>query len=50
MSLALCENINQEKARSFSTPLLYNMKYGLSSSESKLFTEEEASVICPPPW
>lgn len=44
MSSALCEHINLEKACSVATPLLYNMKYGLSSNESKLFTEDRS--IC----
>lgn len=47
MSLALCESINPEKARSVATPLLYNMKYGLSSSESKLFTEDRSIFHLP---
>ncbi|KAI2657826.1 Heparan-alpha-glucosaminide N-acetyltransferase [Labeo rohita] len=41
----LChQNINLEKACSVATPFLYNMKYGLSSNESKLFTEDRS--IC----
>lgn len=44
MSLALYEHINLEKACSVANPLLNNMKYGLSSNKSKLFTEDRS--IC----
>ncbi len=44
MSSAICEHINLEKGCSVATPLLYNMKYGLSSNQSKLFTEDRS--IC----